>query len=85
MYLSGSANNSYGGDTSVNAGTLLLAKPDAITAVPGFLLVGEINGGGAAATARNLASYQVFSGGLLLIRKASMTSTAFKKTRTIWD
>lgn len=59
LYLTGSANNSYNGATAVNAGTLLLAKPNAVTAVPGSLVVGESNGG-ALAIARNLSGYQVF-------------------------
>ncbi len=59
---SGSANNSYNGDTLVNAGTLLLAKSIAVTAVPNFVVVGESGGGGAPATNRNANSYQVFGG-----------------------
>lgn len=60
LLISGSGNNSYNGGTMVNAGTLLLAKPTAVTAVPAYLIVGQSDGGGAPAIARNATSYQIF-------------------------
>jgi len=62
LRLSGSANNSFSGDVRVNAGTLLLAKSIAVTAVPGWVVAGESNGAGAPATIRNLSSYQIVGG-----------------------
>ena len=58
LILSGTGYNTYAGETFVNQGTLFMDKPLAVTAVPGALEIGAIDGS-SAGTVRNLNSYQV--------------------------
>jgi fibronectin-binding autotransporter adhesin len=58
LTLAGSGNNTYTGDTFVNQGTLLLDKPTAVTAIPGPVEVGAVDGS-SAGVVRNLTSYQI--------------------------
>lgn len=57
LSLGGSDSNTFSGSTVVSQGTLLLNKPNAISAVPGALGIGD---GASSAIARNLNSYQIF-------------------------
>jgi fibronectin-binding autotransporter adhesin len=58
LTLGGSVNNTFAGETFVNQGTLLLNKPNGVTAVPGALEVGAVDDS-TAATVGNLGSYQI--------------------------
>lgn len=65
----GDSANIYAGDTYVNEGTLVLAKADNITAVPGDLFIGD---GTTAATVRLLSPHQLASTGNIFVRKAGL-------------
>jgi autotransporter-associated beta strand protein len=58
--LQGTSGNSFSGDTFIKAGTLLLNKPDAVTAIPGNLFVGTADGS-TVATGLNLNNYQIIA------------------------
>jgi autotransporter-associated beta strand protein len=58
--LQGASGNSFSGDTFIKAGTLLLNKPDAVTAIPGNLFVGNADGS-TIATGMNLNNYQIIA------------------------
>jgi autotransporter-associated beta strand protein len=71
LTLAGSANNTFSGDTLVDAGTLQLDKADFVQAVPGNLVIGTGNSPTVAATVRHLSQDQIWAnvtvnaGGLL--------------------
>src|SRR5438105_966590 len=55
LKLSGAAANIFSGTTTVNAGTLLLAKIAGFSAIPGNLVIGDDVGGASADVVRHLA------------------------------
>jgi autotransporter-associated beta strand protein len=61
LTLAGPGNNTYSGDTLVNAGTLQLDKPDFTQAVPGNLIVGSGGFFPTSATVRHFSEDQIWA------------------------
>jgi autotransporter-associated beta strand protein len=62
LTLAGTANNTFSGDTLVNAGTLQLDKSDFVQAVPGNLVIGSGGFFATPATVRHFSQDQIWAG-----------------------
>ncbi len=59
LRLAGTTANSYGGSTTVERGTMELAKPDSVGAITGPIIIGNFTDPAGSATLKNLASNQL--------------------------